>query len=94
VRSIGPKECGNLTRHLHGFVYTQPLQSLNVKNSIIEITISAFVAVDTLPLAIYLSSHDDSPIPAPGGANKVTLNQMSGLLLKCELKTGLNYESE
>jgi hypothetical protein len=81
VGSVGPKESRNLIRHLHSIIYAQPLQSLNVKNSIVKITISAFVAVDTLPLAIHLSSHDDS-IPAPGGANKATLNQMSGIAIK------------
>lgn len=80
VWSIGPKECRNLARHLQGIVYAQPLQSLNVKNPIVEITISAFVAVDTLPLAIHLSSHDDS-IPAPG-ARQENVNQMSGIAIK------------
>jgi hypothetical protein len=88
VRSIGPKECANFTRHLHGIIYAESLQSLNVKNTIIEITISAFVAVNTLSLSIHLSCHDDSPIPAPGGAKNRTINQMSGIAIKkCELKT-------
>jgi hypothetical protein len=81
VWSIGPKECRNLTRHLHGIIDAESLQSLNVKNTIVEITISAFVAVDTLPFAIHLSSHDDSPIP-PGGAKYRSINQMSGIAIK------------
>jgi hypothetical protein len=93
VWSIGPKECRNFIRHLHGIVYTQPLQSLNVKNTIVEITINAFVAVDTLPLAIHLSTHDDS-IPAPGGANKATVKSNVGdCLLKCEFENKANYVS-
>ena len=81
MRSIGPKERRNLTGHLHGIVYAESLQSLNIKNPIVEITISAFVAVDTLPLAIHLSIHDDSPIPAPAGAKNSSINQMSGIAI-------------
>jgi hypothetical protein len=81
VWSIGPKECRNLTRHLHGIIDAESLQSLNVKNTIVEITISAFVAVDTLPLAIHLSSHDDSPISTPGGAKNRSINQVSGIAI-------------
>jgi hypothetical protein len=87
VWSIGPKECRNLTSHLHSIIYAESLQSLNVKNTIVEITISAFIAVDTLPLAIHLSSHDDSPIPAPRGTEYRFINQKSGIAIKkCELK--------
>jgi hypothetical protein len=69
------------------------LQSLKVKNTIVEITISAFVAVDTLPFAIHLSSHDDSPIP-PGGAKTVPLIKCRGLLLKSvSLKNRANKRS-
>jgi hypothetical protein len=80
VWSIGPKEGRNLARHSHRIVYAQPLQSLNVKNPIVEITISAFVAVDTLPLAIHLSSHDDSILRL--GARQENVNQMSGIAIK------------
>src|ERR1700752_1402813 len=73
MRSIGPEERRNLTRHLHGIIYAESLQSLNVKNSIVEITISAFVAVGTLPLAIHLSSHDDSPSPRLGARKTETV---------------------
>lgn len=79
---IGPKERRNFTRHLHGIVYAESLQCLNVKNTIVEITISAFVAVDTLPLAIHLSSHDDSPIPRLGARKTDPLIKCRGLLLK------------
>ena len=82
MRSIGPKESRNLIGHLHGIIYAESLQSLNVKNTIVEITISAFVAVDTLPLAIHLSSHDDHQIPAPAGAKNRSINQMSGIAIK------------
>src|SRR5262249_34524697 len=85
MRSVGPKECRNLTGHSHGIIYAESLQSLNIKNTIVEITISAFVAVDTLPLAIHLSSHDGSPIPAPDRAKNRSINQMSGIAMKkCE----------
>jgi hypothetical protein len=83
VWGIGPKKCRNLTRHLHGIIDAESLQSLNVKNTIVEITISAFVAMNTLPLAIHLSSHDDSPVPAPDRARKTDpLIKCRGLLLK------------
>jgi len=80
--SIGPKKRRYFTRHLHGIIDAESLQSLNVKNAIVEITISAFVAVDTLPLAIHLSSHDDSPIPAPGARETDPLIKCRGLLIK------------
>jgi hypothetical protein len=81
MRCIGPKERRNFTRHLHGIIYAESLQSLNVKNTIVEITISAFFAVDTLPLAIHLSSHDDSPIPHLGARIQIHY-QVSGIAIK------------
>jgi hypothetical protein len=70
VRRVGPKECIYFARHLQGFIYAEPLQGLNVKNTIVEITVNAFFAMNTLALPIRLSSHDVSPYPRAGKREK------------------------
>jgi hypothetical protein len=60
VRGVGPKERTYFSRHLDRVVDAQSLQSLNVKNAIVEITFSAFFPMNTLPLSKSLSSHNDS----------------------------------
>ena len=62
VRGVGPKERRYLSRHLDRVVDAQSLQSLNVKYAIVEITFSAVLPMNTLPLAKRLSGHDDSPM--------------------------------
>ena len=61
VRRIRPEERADLTRNLHSLIDPESLQSLNIKNAIIKITVGAPVSMNTLPLAIRLSRHDDSP---------------------------------
>jgi hypothetical protein len=81
----------HFARHLHGFIYAESLQGLNVKNTIVEITVSAFFAVNTLPLTKHLSSHDVHHIPAPQARKTDPLIKCRGLLLKkCELKNRAN----
>jgi hypothetical protein len=64
VWRIGPEEGTDFARHRHRRIDAQALQSLNVKNAIVEIPFRALFAVNTLPLTKHLPSHDDSPLPA------------------------------
>ena len=58
MRRIRPEKRRHPRRHLHRIVNTQPLQSLQVENSIVEITVRAFLTVNTLPLTKHLPLHD------------------------------------
>jgi len=52
---IRPKEGTNFAGYLNSVVHRQSLQSLYVKNPIVEFALGAFVSVDTLPLPKHLS---------------------------------------
>jgi hypothetical protein len=62
VWGIGPEECTDFSRHFYGFVNAQSLQSLDVKDAVVKLALSAFVPVNTLSLAKHLFTHGDSPL--------------------------------
>jgi hypothetical protein len=61
MRSVSPEKRTHFAGYLNCVVNAQALQRLNVKNPIVEITLSAFVSVNTLPLTKDLLDHRDSP---------------------------------
>jgi len=63
IWGISPKKGADFSCNLDGIVNPEPLQGLNVKNTIVEFAICAFVAVNTLSLTKDLSTHRDSPFP-------------------------------
>jgi hypothetical protein len=58
VGRIGPEEGSHFARHLHGVIDSKSLQGLNIKYAVVEIAVSAFFAMNTLPLSKHLPSHD------------------------------------
>ena len=58
---VSPEKRTHFAGHLNRVVNAQALQRLNVKHPIVEIALSAFVSVNTLPLTKDLFDHVDSP---------------------------------
>jgi len=81
VWRIGPEEGTHFTRHLYRLVDTKSLQRLNVEHAIVEITVSAFFTVNTLPLPKHLLLHDKNPFPRCTCAKNRAVNLLSGSLL-------------
>ncbi len=79
VRRIRPKERTNFARHSNRFIDSEPLQCLNVKNAIIKLALGAVVSVNTLPLTICRSSHNNHHIPRAAAARIESLLNASGL---------------
>jgi len=79
MRSVSPKKRTHFAGHLNGVVNAQALQRLNIKRPIVEITLSAFVSVNTLPLTKDLFDHKDSPFLAPPGREtQILYSEVSG----------------
>lgn len=74
MRGIRPKEGAYFASNLHSFVNPQPLQCLNIKDSVIEFALGTLVSVNTLSLPKHLSSHKDSPFPR--AASREILNRV------------------
>src|SRR5262245_18627531 len=80
MRSVSPEKRTHFAGHLNRVVNAQALQRLNVKYPIVEITLSAFVSVNTLPLTKELFDHRNSPFLAPPGhETQIYCSEASGI---------------
>lgn len=71
---IRPKKGTHPAGNLDSLIYMKSLQSLDVKDAIVEFAVSAVVPMNTLPLPKHLSTHRDSPFPH--AASREILNRL------------------
>jgi hypothetical protein len=60
---IDPKKGGYLASHFQSFITLQTLQRLDKKYSVINLTVRAFITVNTLTFKDELLSHGGRPFP-------------------------------
>jgi hypothetical protein len=88
VGGIGPKKRTNSPGYLYRFVDLEALQSLNIKNPIVETALGAFVSVNTFPLTKHLFAHMDSPFPRAASREIMNRFRLCRELFSCEFEPG------
>jgi len=76
----------DFSSYLYRLVNTQALQSLNVKHSVVEFALAAFVSMNAPPLTKNLFVHIDSPFPRAASARNTEPTKNVGDYYVCELE--------